>query len=292
MKLIVKQSVNPLKDVEDVRVMSYNIRMSPCVEDEGTENAWGYRLPKVLMILNHYKPDIIGIQEVSAMQMRSLETSSYSYAYKFLGRYPTKSPIESGLGIIYNPDKLLLISDLYILWLNESQIEKEASAWDASSYERYIIYAKFQNRANRKDFWFLTTHFNHIGQRAREESAKILMDLAEKLDAPAVITGDFNCFPRLGGAKLYQLLCTHSYRIKDSKDIAEILFGVPGTWIGWNYDPYKQREGFYSKYDFIFVQDTIRVVQQGVIDDRIWDSLFQKELYPSDHRPVLSDLHI
>ena len=79
--------------------------------------------------------------------------------------------------------------------------------------------------------------------------------------------------------------------MKDSGNIAPLVFGVPGSWIGWEYDFYKQRDG-YAKYDFIFVHETIKVLQHGIIDDRVWDNHFQKELYPSDHRPVLSDLHI
>ncbi len=137
----------------------------------------------------------------------------------------------------------------------------------------------------------MTTHFDHKGIKAREESAKIVIDLAANLDAPAVLTGDFNCFPQLGGQALYELLCTRSPKIKDSTNKTKNIFGVPGSWIGWEYDRYRQQEG-YAKYDFIFVQNTIEVVQHGIIDDRVWDDRFQKELYPSDHRPVISDINI
>lgn len=290
MHLIIKQSVTPLTNAETVRAMSYNIRMAPCLEDDGTENAWVYRLPKINGIFDQYTPDIIGVQEMSLNQMNSLKNSHHRVSYKFLGKCPTKKPIESGLGIIYNSQKLLLISELCTIWLNESQIQAEGPAWDGSSYERYAIYAKFRNLRTGNEFWFMTTHFDHLGVKARQESAKIVMGLAERLDAPAVITGDFNCFSQLGGEELYQLLRTYSRKIKDSADIAHVCFGVPGSWIGWDYDLYKQREG-YVKYDFIFVHDTINVIQQGIIDDRVWDNHFQKELYPSDHRPVLSDLH-
>ena len=40
----------------------------------------------------------------------------------------------------------------------------------------------------------------------------------------------------------------------------------------------------------LFTHDSIEVIQHGIIDDCVWDDCFQKELYPSDHRPVLSDL--
>jgi len=290
LQLRVKQDVAALVDNKVLRAMSYNIRMAPVAEDDDTENAWKYRLPKVAMIFNRYTPDIIGLQEMSTSQMDSLKRSVCS-SYVFLGRCPTRKPIESGLGIAYNPKKLQPVSELCTVWLNEKQVKADGPAWDGSNYERFIVYAKFKHLVSGKYFWFMTTHFDHLGIKARRESAKIVMDLAENLDAPAVVTGDFNCFPQLGGQELYSLLCTHSKIMKDSGAITQKLFGVSGSWIGWDYDFYKQKEG-YAKYDFIFVRDDINVLQHGIIDDRIWDSQFEKELYPSDHRPVLSDLRI
>ncbi|MBX9744706.1 MAG: guanylate kinase [Chlamydiales bacterium] len=288
-KLIVKQLVEPVSDRRAIRAMSYNIRMAPCAEDDDTENAWEYRLPKINMIIERYKPDVIGLQEVSLFQMGSLQNSSFDLPYKMLAKYPSRNPIESGLGIVYNSEKVSLISDLKTIWLNEVQSHSEGLAWDGSAHERYVIYAKFKNLLDDNEFWFMTTHFDHLGQKARQESAKIVIDLAERLNAPVIVTGDFNCFPQQGGAELYQLLSSRSIRIKDSKTIANKVFGVPGSWIGWDYDAYKQRTG-YSKYDFIFTHDSIEVIQHGIIDDCVWDDCFQKELYPSDHRPVLSDL--
>ena len=291
-KLIIKQPVILIADYKAIRAMSYNIRMAPFAEDDGNENAWVHRLPKINMIIDQYLPDIIGIQEMSDFQMHSLQSSRYILAYKFTGRCPTKQPIESGLGIAYNTQKLHLISELHTIWLNESQTEANAPAWDGSNYERYAIYAKFKNIETEQDFWFITTHFDHLGIKARQESAKIIMNLAENLDAPAIVTGDFNCFPQLGGQELYQLLCIHSTKMKDSGTIADVIFGVPGSWMGWDYDMYKQRGTVTSKYDFIFVQDTIKVLQHGIIDDYVWDNQLKKALYPSDHRPVISDLYI
>jgi guanylate kinase len=290
LKLIKTHKVSPLTDNKAIRVISYNIRMSPCVEDESTENAWTYRLPKIKMIINEYMPDIVGVQEVSLLQIKSLKNNNYyALSYKFIGKYPTKKPIESGLGIIYNTKKLSLISKVHTTWLNESQTRANALAWDGSAYERYVIYAKFKHLETGKVFWFMTTHFDHLGIKARENSARIVVTIAENLDAPAVLTGDFNCFPQARGKELYKLLCTYSKIVKDSGKLANSLFGVPGSWIGWDYDFYKQKKG-YAKYDFIFVNPVMKVTQHGIIDDKVWDSRFQKDLYPSDHRAVLSDL--
>ncbi len=289
-KLLIQQSVIPIKDQTTLRVMSYNIRMAPCAQDDATENAWVHRLPKINMIFNHYIPDIIGIQEMSAFQMQTLKNSKYTVPYNVIGKPPTKSPTEYGLGIAYNTLHLQLVSELHTVWLNESQTHAHAPAWDSSDYERYALYAKFKHTKTGKLFWFITTHFDHQGVIARQESAKIIMDLADSLDAPVIITGDFNCFPQLGGPELYRLLCTHSKHIQDSGTIADTVFGVPGTWMGWDYDPYKQRGNITSKYDFVFVSNTIQVLQQGIIDDQVWDANFNKALYPSDHRPIVSDV--
>lgn len=71
-----------------IRAMSYNIRMAPCAEDDETENAWQFRLPKINIIFDRYAPDIIGIQEVSLFQMESLENSTLNPFYRFIGKYP------------------------------------------------------------------------------------------------------------------------------------------------------------------------------------------------------------
>lgn len=285
---IINQHVESLQSSEMIRAMSYNIRMAPCSEDDKTENAWEHRLPKIQIIIDHYQPDIIGVQEMSLFQMESLKKNNEASVYNYLGKFPKRKPIESGLGIIYNSEKLHLTSDLKITWLNESKINSDSPSWDGSAYERYVIYAKFRHRITNEEFWFMTTHFDHMGIIARQESAKIVMDIAENLDVPVILSGDFNCFPELGGEELYQLLCNRSDIMKDSGNIAKKSFGVSGSWIGWDYDCYKRREG-YAKYDFIFVDNSIDVIQHGIIDDRVWDEHFRKHLYPSDHRPIISD---
>lgn len=271
-----------------LRAMSYNIRMAPLQEDEGTENEWKYRLPKVTELIFRYQPDVAGLQEISAIQKDTLKSKlDDKYAIDIV--VPTRPPIESGLGFLYNQENIKRISEVKIVWLNEAGNTSYANAWDGSSYERFVIYGKFEHLHTKQNFWLLTTHFDHLGIVARQNSARIVMDLAASLDAPAIITGDFNCFPQLGGAELYQLLSSHQPGIVDSGKIAERNFGPPGTWIGWDYDLYKSR-GNQPKYDFIFLPETAKVLQEGTIDDQVKDEVFGgKALYPSDHRPVMAD---
>jgi endonuclease/exonuclease/phosphatase family metal-dependent hydrolase len=283
MRLLIKQHVTSFPSETVQRMMSYNIRMAPCDEDEGTENSWEHRDKKIQAILDHYRPDIVGVQEISEIQTKSFRN------YTLLVKYPSRKPFELGLAIAYQTDKLQPLSDLRVVWLNELKTGPDSPSWDGSAYERFLIYAKFKTRSTGDAFWFMTTHFDHLGVKARQESAKIVMDLAESLDAPAVVSGDFNCFPQLGGSELYNLLTSRSTQIKDTGICADRSFGPLGSWRGWDYDPYMQRSDN-PKYDYLFVHKSIKVLQHGVIDDCVWDDHFGKPLYPSDHLPVMSDI--
>lgn len=282
MKLITHDTIAP-STTDALRAMTYNIRMAPCLEDDTTENAWQHRLPKVSLILTTYRPDIMGLQEISAVQAATLcDSFTQKYGYALCTRLPTKAPIESGLGIMYNTARVQQVSKLMVIWLNESGDTPHAPAWDGSDYERFIISAQFKDLKTGKLFWFATTHFDHLGQDARTHSAHIALDLVNRLNGPTLLTGDFNCFPQLGGAQLYQLLATSSPMVRDAQSNAQTTFGAPGSWIGWDYDPYKQKAG-HATYDYIFIKKVSHVFQHGIIDDRIWDPTFNKELYPSDH---------
>ena len=48
--------------------------------------------------------------------------------------------------------------------------------WDAA-LPRFCTYAKFRDKKSGENFWVFNTHFNHVGERAREESAGFLVML-------------------------------------------------------------------------------------------------------------------
>ena len=291
MRLVVKQDVKPVGDELTLRVGTLNGRMAPIKEDDENENGWVHRCPKVVLVVQQYAPHILGLQEVSKMQMESLRKGLPQY--EAIGRCPTRKPVESGLGILFNPKRIEQVSELKTVWLNEEKVVSDAKAWDGSNYERFIIYAQFKDVKTGKKFWLLTTHFDHMGVKARSESAKIVMDLAKELDGPVIATGDYNCFPKEGGPELYKLLCTHNPKMKDSRALAEHKFGIEGSWMGWSYDFFRKKEGDPPVfYDHIFVPEGTQVSQHGAIDDQVFDPKFGEELYPSDHRLVLADMKV
>ena len=273
----------------ELRVMSYNIRMAPCPEDEHTENAWKHRLAKVSLVCSTYQPDIIGFQEISQIQSRSLQASLTQTPYRFLTSLPAHPPYEAGLALAYNTERLKGMSALTKIWLSEQPLQSHTPAWDASGYERFIICAQFFDKITHHSFWFFTTHFDHQGRVARMKSADLLLKTVRSRAGKAIITGDFNCFAQQGGAELYQQLASQPSIMKNAYEIASQTAGAKGSWIGWDYDPYHEKHGT-VQYDYIFTKQIASVAYHAILDDTVWDPEYKKNLYPSDHRPIMSDL--
>jgi len=285
MTLRIGQKVAAVERPGVFRVMSYNIRIAPHIEDDHTCNAWRYRLPKILLILQQYQPDIVGLQEASVMQIKALSQCTYAKSYTFLSCPPSPARQEVGLAIMYNTEVCELISPLYVEWFKMPP----EGVYDGSGQDRCILYAKFRRKDAGTVWWFMTTHFDHGGPAIRAASAAILMKVAAACDAPVIITGDFNCFPQARGAELYEFLAFSQPQITDSALRAQRVVGVTGSWMGWDYDQYRDRTKTF-RYDHIFISKNASVFQYGALDDQIWDAALGLDLYPSDHRPVIIDM--
>lgn len=121
------------------------------------------------------------------------------------------------------------------------------------------------------------THFDHISEKARENSAKLILEKIEELvsgNIPVVVTGDFNSSPE---TKAYG---TITERFNDAKLISKTKpYGPNGTFNAFKYnDPIKER------IDFVFVNSLFDVLKYGVLTDT------QEQRFPSDHFPVVCKL--
>ena len=69
-------------------------------------------------------------------------------------------------------------------------------AWDAAS-PRMGSWAILKDKISKRKLFFMNVHIDHIGQVARRESAKLILDRLGALagDLPVIVTGDFNAEP-------------------------------------------------------------------------------------------------
>lgn len=75
----------------------------------------------------------------------------------------------------------------------------------------------FKNKKTGERFWMFNTHFDHIGEIARKNSAVLILQKIKSLNSqgyPVVLSGDFNMEPSHKGIEEIQKELT------DSKEIA------------------------------------------------------------------------
>lgn len=124
----------------------------------------------------------------------------------------------------------------------------------------------------------MNTHFDHRGVQARIESGKLILAKAKELSngLPIVLTGDFN-FDETSDA--YSSLA-NSGIVQDSYEVAPLVYEPNSTFNGWG-------KGLREKQriDHIFVSPTFGVKKYAVLTDTYMGK------FPSDHFPVVADLH-
>lgn len=254
-----------------MEVMSYNIKYAN--ETDG-ENSWSKRKNHLTNQVRFYEPDILGVQEALKSQLDHLLSHMSEYTYSGTGRDGEEAGEFSA--IFYNTEKFTKLEE-GTFWLSETP-EKPSKGWDAA-YPRVCSYVKLKNKETQKAFWIFNTHFDHVGDMAREKSSQLLLEKINEYNRgehPVILMGDFNLEP---DAKEIQRI---SSELVDTRNKAEVVFGPEGTFNAYEYDSPVSR-----RIDYIFIsKNDFQVLKYGVLTD-------SKDLkFPSDHFPVLVKLKI
>lgn len=266
---------------QELTVASYNIRYKNR-GDSIRGNGWQERCPSICNQLLWERPDIFGTQEVLHGQLLDLEKGLKTYQWIGVGRDDGKQAGEYA-AIFYNPQRVELLEEGHF-WLNETP-DRPALGWDAACI-RICTWGHFRDRLTQKDFYFLNLHMDHVGVKARRESAKLVMqritamtDGGKKL---AVLTGDFNV-PQTD--ELYSLF-TQSGVLKDCYIEARERFVENGSFNSFNAQAYTT-----ERIDHIFVTPKTAVDAFAIRTDGRWqkdeDGQWTCRLL-SDHYPLFA----
>ena len=152
-------------------VMTYNIRYAGG-EKEGDINNWSKRKYLVAKVITKYKPDIIGLQEAEKIQIDDLMNLSDGYNWIGVGRNDGKEAGEF-TAIFYNKNRFELIRNL-TFWLSETP-GVPSRGWDAAP-NRTVTVAELLDKKSGKSLYLFNTHFDHVGEKARIESVKLLVE--------------------------------------------------------------------------------------------------------------------
>lgn len=251
--------------------MTYNIRYA---NTHDGVNAWENRKEFLSDQLKFYSPDVFGIQEGLHKQVTFLDSVLEKYDYTGIGRDDGKEKGEYS-AIFYNSNKIKIIEGS-TFWLSETP-EKISVGWDAAM-ERICTYALFEIKESSQKIYVFNTHFDHIGQKARENSVGLILKKVQEINKenyPVIVMGDLNLGPESTAIK------EMSNHLNDSKIVAkEVSFGPSGTSNGFRFNKPVTR-----RIDYIFTdKEFISVKKYAVLSDS------RNCLYPSDHLPVFIEL--
>ncbi|GAP70739.1 metal-dependent hydrolase, endonuclease/exonuclease/phosphatase family [Bacteroidales bacterium 6E] len=253
---------------QDMNIVSYNIRYN--TPNDGV-NAWPNRIEMVTGLLKFHDADIFGLQEALIGQIEDISTRMPSFKWFGTGRDDGKMGGEFS-PIFYNSEKFELV-DNGQFWLSETP-DKPSKGWDAA-LNRICTWGKFKSKASGAQFFVFNTHFDHIGDTARANSAILIQDKISELSGntklPVILTGDFNLTPETLPIQLMKRKMLDSYEVSENP-----AYGPVGT-----FNAFKRDHPLNGRIDYVFVNDKVRVHKYGALTDS-WDNR-----YPSDHLPLL-----
>jgi endonuclease/exonuclease/phosphatase family metal-dependent hydrolase len=260
-----------------LRVMTFNLRLD--VASDGP-NAWPHRRDRVAALIRFHGADVVGVQEALAHMLTDLDGRLPGFARIGVGRADGRAGGEFS-AILYRADRVELI-DSGTFWLSPTPDVPGSKGWD-TAIERVATWGRFRDRRTGCRYVHLNTHFDHIGEQARQESARLIRRRLADLSAglPVIVTGDLNAEPTSAPYRVFTR-DTIAGAIPPLRDALTVSkdghYGPTSSWTA-----FKEIEPG-RRIDYVLVSQPITVLAHGILTDR-WDDRF-----PSDHLPVVAVL--
>lgn len=260
--------------MQEIKIVCFNVRLS--IADDGV-NSFIHRSGAILSKIKTEKPEIIGFQEVFAECADFLIDNLPEYHFIFNRR--NEDLTGEGLLLAVKKSLFYVISADYF-WLSETPRVPASRFEDQSDCPRITQCIVLQNKTDDKVIRVYNTHLDHIGDEARIEGIKCLLEhanLQNKLTpAPLFIMGDFNAFP-----DSKTISYCNSYKEIPLTDLTD---DIPVTF--HNFGKRLPAEGI--KIDYIYCNEEI---SKNKISATVWDDETHG-IYLSDHYPVAVKIKI
>lgn len=271
------------KKLGDLRVMSFNVRYEND-RDTGYRH-WSQRLPKVIKMIQNFKPDIIGLQEAKKGQIEDLEDALPGYKWFGKMRYTSIFKDQEYNPIFYNI-KTMFLKKQGTYGLSEG-LEIGKKVGDALD-PRILTFGTFMDLKSRRNVTYINTHLDHLSGEVRKKQIgyliQFLKNIHKKLPNEIIfIGGDFNA--KATDVSIQELL---KRNFKNTQNVAQKKSNINATFVGFNNHLKPATENAKNKgtIDHILYSGKGNIKQHGIIQ-QIQDG---KEIIMSDHRPVLVDV--
>ena len=240
-------------------------------------NKWDNRKDMVLQLLKDEDPDVICFQEVLDRQLKDLKDNQSVFEHVGVGRDDGKARGEYA-PIFYKTDKYIKVGD-GTFWLSEHPDSVGSVGWDAS-LPRIATWIKLMDKKTSRLCVVINTHFDHIGRKARQQSAELIKYwISENVNhLPIILAGDLNVTEESGA---YRSLTAENSPVVDAFKVCKKKEGVNysfhnfGKILGWGK----------AKIDYIFVSKKIKVISVVIPRENPLNGVFL-----SDHNPIIANV--
>jgi len=254
-----------------IHVATYNVR-GP---DDRAPNSWRDRLPRMVQTIRENQFELIGTQETLAGPISDLK-EALKFGCFGVGRDRRKGDEHNA--VFYDTDRFEVISQ-ETFWLSADPTTPGSSAWD-SSLPRICTWGLLLDRRTGKRFVIANTHLDHRSAMARIQGVNVILTrLAPMIEKyPFILTGDFNS--TADEMPVRRVLGV----LKNARDVSETDHYGAGDETFHDFHVNRKERSFRKPIDFIFVNDRVRVLSHGTIND------FRNGLASSDHFPVTAEI--
>ena len=282
------------------KIMSFNVQT-----ENGTQVRADIRMTMLRTLIDEYRPDSIGLQEVTTKWSEMMAAYCFNQSYACVGEPRTKGG-EANL-IYYRSDKFELV-DSGTFWLSETP-DVEGSALAGVNYPRICTWAHLRDKVTGKEYVHLNTHLDHngnndssTGKKLREAQFTVILKFMQRFgDLPMVVTGDLNQGALTGEGAKYAFYKTvigdKAFKLDDGTEayspLANTRFDAPDNMPeGQNASQTAYLDPANSKYnpakepiDYVLYTDASLTALSYRV--RLYDV---GGLYLSDHLPVIAEL--
>lgn len=251
-----------------LKVMTFNIR---CVSQSDKQDIWFNRKEEVAALILRHDPDLLGMQEVTQPQMEFLQGALSDYEGFGVAR---DDGVKAGerCPVFFKRARFEKLRE-ETFWLSETPEIPGSRSWNAAC-RRIVTWAQFKDRSTGQVFFLFNTHFDHVSETARKESAKLILARIGTISegAPCMVTGDFNSGPESAA------FTTLTQSLQDSRAHSETPpKGPEGTTRGFSL---QSEVG--HRIDYVFTTPGIKILEYAALEDT-----YGEGRRPSDHLPVL-----
>lgn len=257
--------------MSSLKIVTFNFRCQWASATDGI-NSGIHRLGSIINKTDTEKPDVIAFQEITPESLSMLERVLPDYM--FVGLLRNADYTGEGVFTALKKDTIHLIG-LDTFWISPEPYKPASRFEGQSQFPRVCCAATIRHKVSGERMRIYNLHLDHIGELARIEGIKCIMNIAkedmQKAKLPMVLLGDFNALPDSDTINF-----CNSY-----KDIP--LFDVTQH-IKSSFHNFGKEDN--CKIDYIYVSSELKDKVKAV---NTWEDV-HSGIYLSDHYPISLEL--